>query len=585
MSVTSLRKYVSFLDKETIVRIFSVRKEHAYAAVIDDYIDTACSRWVEDNNLPLTDDIVSGMESMLFTRTLELVDELNPGDIVPCRKEFWESPEEDSALFPAIVRRNADIDVPQMHLDAEKAIAETAFVISATKVKGLLQHRKSFPREKKKGEKGMTQEGLLSGVLVRAISRKGEIKEFLIDKELYCKIGNFDYRFRKYSWKNLCITGSPRVRCLIDCPSYAWTAEVKRCMEYYVLRKQYALSPEEATKIGNTDFSQWLASGGGEAVYNAAHAYVNAERTGLCTYWAEFDAIASGIVLALLQLNDKKGVSIFDSYHEEHRHAREWLADKVLEEVPYLADKTELPGFTKLLKAVLAPLQYGAGKEGVFFRLTGVKYHEDDDYTEEDFAEVDAFIRESVFPGLDADELTGELLRLSRQLANAYRRAFPQLKAAEKRVSDYVEKCLKAGKVPTYKAFSGATMRGPVVKRVEGTHLVAGAHPDGAPRTCYAANKKYKPEDIASYGFSWVIHNIDAEVISLFVVRCKEEGIPCFTNHDAVFIPVWAWFQAQRIFAECVDTVSRHKILLDQFNCEPRGKRHRSVIDSLIPLV
>ena len=110
-------------------------------------------------------------------------------------------------------------------------------------------------------------------------------------------------------------------------------------------------------------------------------------------------------------------------------------------------------------------------------------------------------------------------------------------------------------------------MLGPVVKRLDSTH---DARVPEETELCTVthdvacSNKRFGPDNMATAAFSWVLHNIDAEIISLFVVRAHAAGIPCFTNHDAVFIPLWAWKQTQRIFTSCVEDVNSHRVLTGQ---------------------
>ena len=74
------------------------------------------------------------------------------------------------------------------------------------------------------------------------------------------------------------------------------------------------------------------------------------------------------------------------------------------------------------------------------------------------------------------------------------------------------------------------------------------------------SNKKFLVKDIKTKAFSWFLHGIDAEIISLFTLKAHEAGIPHFTNHDAVFIRLCDWHEAQRIMAWCVVEVGAYKV-------------------------
>lgn len=593
-----------WVTSRTVSRIIATVPRYWCSAVIDDHFG-GLARMSMQQGIVLTDDVCRVLENRIGERGLAVrsID----GVVVNQAPQVYLASDTIDVLDPdhphtVMCRRWMDQAIPDLHIQACQILSNTAFGIDWVQYDDIQTRRRDYPR---KAKLGCTQEGYFPNKVRRAIAEvRGNYvhiaSDGLVSDNVLLKtpIGNLDYRMRKYGWTMLNIMGNPRIRSIITCPTYEFTEQVRGIFEDKVLMAQFNLSPDDALGIANNQGYGFLRDGGSEATLRACRSYRDALVSGQCDYWGEFDAIGSGIINAWMQLGKDQAIKSGDFTHPDHIHPRTLFAVLLRKNVSAFAnmDPTDTM-LDAMLKLVLPALQYGAGQPGVLNSLTGRKWCEEEDVDWDLFNKVSPFLT-MMFPFHDeshdedeakvaAEKFHAAVSDFAGVLASQYAVSFSEIKAAEVATADYFKAELEAGRVPEFTSFSGARMLGPVAKRLDATH---DARVPEETELCTVthnvacSNKRFGPDNMATAAFSWVLHNIDAEIISLFVVRAHAAGIPCFTNHDAVFIPLWAWEQAQRIFTECVVEVNRHRILVGQLAKVRSSGRTPEFLDDAVTL-
>ena len=566
----------------TLARVLRTRPKDWASAINDDTIGPAARNAFVHGIL--NEETVGQLENCIATRSFELARQLDSSDTVAETRQLFPANEtidvrDMDGNFPAVCRRWCDQEVSELHISACEILSNTPFGFSPERFAGIMERRRDFPVRL---DQGCDREGYFGIKAMRAIEHSVATDA---DALVKAPVGNLDYRVRKYPWRLVNIQGHPRMRSIITAPRYDFTDYVRGVFEDRVLRDQFHYTPAQAREVGSKPMYAFLTSGGSETVYHACHAYHTACISGTCDYWGEFDLIGSGMVNGWWQLRSPQAIRSADSAHADWVHPRTLFAEKLSSKLSLFATFEPTDGlYQKFLKLILSPLQYGAGAPGVFFALTGVKYDEDTEVDWELFRDVNALLQ-ATFGTQDpshskeeaaaaAKAFSDDVFDLAGSIAACYAQCFPDLKGAEIAVGDTFESELKRGNVPEFTSFSGGRMRGPVIKRLQSTHVCRGVDADpNAIRSrttdVWVSDKVVDPEKLRSAAFSWILHNIDAEIISLLVIRLHEAGIPCFTNHDAVFIPLWAYDDMQAILAACIAEVNSHNILIDQFGCTP----------------
>jgi len=405
--------------------------------------------------------------------------------------------------------------------------------------------------------------------------------------EIYIKqpLTNLDYRFRKYAIMLLSITGNKRIRSIHNAPSYAFTERCRDLMENLFIAKE-GYTPDEAYRIGGWRTKQFVAAIRSEELTEAQikmfRCYKKARDTGMCHYWCEIDAVASGIVNALMQLGHEWGVQIADINHPLHKHARKIYAEYLVEHEDYFAScDPDDPEFDAFIKLVLSPLMYGAMKQGVYKSLIGERWNEDEEVDKDLYEKASAFMKKlpilkNVDDPHEVNDILGRRGGLCERIGIAYGFCFPDLKAAMDKAIEFVTAKLEAGEIPEFTTASGGRCRLSMFKRTSNTGPIKfsyeNQHGEEIKTQAWVSEKKTEIERLVTAAFSWLLHNTDAEIISLFTVRAGAADIPHFTNHDAIFCRLCDFDQVQRIFIGCVNDVNREQHLVKVFDCEPVGE-------------
>ena len=575
----SLRSLVP-LTLGTLARVLRTRPKDWAEAINDDTIGPAARNAFVHG--VLNEDNVTQLENCIATCSFEMALQLDSDDTVAETRQIVPADEtidvrDSSGNFPAVCRRWCDQEVTELHVSACEIQSNNLFGFSPERFASIMERRRDFPVRL---ERGCDREGYFGIKALRAIEQSLAND---VNTLVKAPIGNLDYRARKYPWRLVNIQGHPRMRSIITAPAYDFDSYVQGVFENKVLAEQFGLTADQALSIGKNSGYEFLKGGGSEQVLHACHAYATAVDTGSCDYWGEFDLIGSGMVNGWWQLRSPQAIISADYSHADHVHPRTLFAEKLSNKLSLFAtfEPTDVL-YQKFLKLILSPLQYGAGAPGVFFALTGVKYDEDTEVDWELFRDVNELLQATYGTqdpshskkeaAIAARAFSDDVFSLAGSIASCYARCFPDLKDAETAVGDTFESELKKGNVPQFTSFSGGIMHGPVIKRLPTTHVCRGVRETATgsrTQDVWVSDKVIDPEKLRSAAFSWILHNIDAEIISLLVVRLHEAGIPCYTNHDAVFIPLWAYDKMQVIFAACIAEVNSHNILIDQFGCTP----------------
>ena len=571
-----------WVTARTVGRIIRTKPKYWLSRCVDDH-NGAVVRQLMDEGVVLDDDILTKVEGCIATEANNLARAgAGAGEQAPVAYIGEDTvnvldPDHDHTV---LCRRWLDQEVSDVHAQSAYIMSNTMFGIDWEQYDILMECRSDLPVRAKQG---MTREGWLPRRVVQFLSPLADVDSLLL-KTPY---GNFDYRMRKYSWEQLSITGNPRLRSLVTCPLYDFSDEVRTTMETKVLRDQFNLTPDEALSIAKNNGYKYMKEGGSAPVLRACRAYHHALISGSCDYWGEFDAIGSGIINGWMQLGQVQAVKSGDKAHPDFIHPRTLFAIKVSMAVSTFAGiDPEASDIQTVLKSSLPACQYGAGETGVYKALTGRKVDsEAPDVDWEQFAKVNAVLHK-LYPYRDESHSEAEaaaaaqrfdvaLQGLCASLAQAYADCFPDLKKAEGKVSRKFVAELESNQIPEFTSHSGSIMRGPVYRRIDGNHdalVLVDTELGRTSTTVECGNKNFDPQALTSVGLSWVLHNIDAEIISLVTVRCHKAGIPCFTNHDAIFIPLWAYDQVCLIFAKVVEEVNSTRVLVDTFNCRSLGK-------------
>jgi len=387
---------------------------------------------------------------------------------------------------------------------------------------------------------------------------------------------NLDYRLRKYARLLISITSGKSVRELYrTADPYEFTDEVRAAIESDIIHS--GMSLEDALLISDISVREAAELVWNKAITRRQLTLARGYRMGIDTkttnIWAEIDAIASGIVNALLQLGDEWALIIGDADHPDHKHARLILAEYLVDHVPYFAGQDpaskEMDAFIKL---VLSPLMYGARKQGVHKSLIGQPWDEFAEVDLELYAEVNQFMMSlPAFDGCTPEELNESIGDLCEKIGEAYHECFPQLSAAMEHINDMIIDMLLDGKIPKLFTPSGSVILLSTVRRKDTTHQVKFRYGDDEKqKEVWVSEKNLCVRDLVSAAFSWILHNTDAEIISQLTVRLASQQIPHFTNHDAVFcrycdIPI-----VIREFTASCNDINGERALVT-YGCEPSG--------------
>ena len=529
------------------------------AAVDDSFVAVAAQHFLE-KGAPLDQEDCDAIERQILGEVYELDQEV--GDVEPQSNYFVPSEEEvdvtdKKSVWFAHIRRPAKLGhvVSSNHIDACQIKSNTLLFPNKKRIISLAEYRNEFPV---KALKGATRASWMQS---KALDELLSVDEGIALKYVY---GNFDTQPRTYAKKgNVGLTGGEAFRASFDSETYDFDTEVRRLFEEKILYRQFQLSPDKAEQYARLSDKDCIMRHG-VSLWRAVKAYKEGVDTQLCHYWAEIDLMGSGPVNGSAQINDQGMFSIIsDISHDKWIHVRKLFANHLSERHPSLAS---LPWeeFNKLLKLVLSPLQYGAGGPGVFNGLTGNRYDEDVEVDWELYSEVNTTLR-AMFPTDDVTEFELEVMEFAKTLHVEYCRCFWRLKKTMDAVTKAYAGFLEAGQIPTYTSYSGQVNYGPVAKRSKTkTHWaetsVVNQFGKTVPFKAKVSDKKFLVKDIKTKAFSWFLHGIDAEIISLFTLKAHEAGIPHFTNHDAVFIRLCDWHEAQRIMAWCVVEVGAYKV-------------------------
>lgn len=529
------------------------------AAVDDTFVAVAAQLFLE-KGAPLDQEDCDEIEKQILGEVYDL--DQKAGDVEPQSNYFVPSDEvvdvtDTKSVWFAHIRRPATLEhvVSSLHADACQIKSNTLMFPNKKRIISLAEYRLQFPV---KALKGATRS---SWMHTKALNELLDIDQGIAIKYVY---GNFDTRPRTYAKKgNVGLTGGEAYRASFDSEVYAFDSEVQYLFEEKILKRQFQLSPDKALQYASLSDKDCMARHG-VPLWKAVTAYKEGVDTQLCHYWAEIDLMGSGPVNGSCQINDQGLFSqISDISHDKWIHVRKLFANHLSERYPSLAS---LPWeeFDKLLKLVLSPLQYGAGGPGVYNGLTGNKYEEAIEVDWELYSEVNTTLR-AMFPTEDVDEFEKEVMAFAKVLHKEYCICFWRLKKAMDAVTKAYAGFLEAGQIPTYTSYSGQVNYGPVAKRSKTkTHWaetsVVNAFGKTVPFKAKVSDKKFLVKDLKSCAFSWFLHGIDAEIISLFTIKAHDAGIQHFTNHDAVFIRLCDWHEAQRIMAWCVIEVGAYKV-------------------------
>ena len=554
-------KHLIALTLVQLCRMMKLRPRHWKSSAVDDTFGASAGALFQEKGAPLDEADVASLEKATLAKTWELCEAL--GDPEGDDRYFIPSDEgvdvrdEQSIWYAEMRRPTLPVHIlSPMHVEKAHILSNQDNVLNIERLSAVLQRRKDLPVA---APFGPTRSSYFhSGV-------KNDLEGYQVDTILNTPFGNFDYRPRVYPKKgNAGITGGPAMRCIWDAPAYAFDSVVKDLFEKKILLRQLNISPDRAIKIGQMD-GYTVIMRHGETVYNACYNYYKAVKTGICHYWAEIDLMGSGPTNGSAQVRDQAlFVLISDMNNPNHRHVRMLFADHLIKANPALGGLTEAE-LDKLLKLILSPLQYGAGVPGTYNGLTGQQWDAEIEVDWELFVDVNKTLLK-MYPDEagDGNAFAEAIHDLAKFLYKEYCKCFRNLKKTMDVVTKRYFQMLKDGTIPSYTSYSGQVNYGPVVKRKSSDHWAETTVRDcnGKKRAFKAkvSDKEVDPKEIKGLAFSWFLHGIDAEIITLFTIKAHEAGIPHFTNHDAVFIPLWAWDIAQAIMAECIITVNAHKV-------------------------
>jgi hypothetical protein len=386
------------------------------------------------------------------------------------------------------------------------------------------------------------RESLMSGSLFSALKTLFRASPLeVLSIAIKTPYTNLDYRLRKYARLLIAITAGKAVRELFrtDEP-YDFTDSVREAIETDIIDS--GMSLEDALLISDIPVEEAAQLLWSKTITQRQLTLARGYRMGIDTkttnIWAEIDAIASGIVNALLQLGDDLALIIGDADDPDHKHARLILATYLVEHCHYFAGQD--PGSEEMdsfIKLILSPLMYGARQQGVHKSLIGQPYEEGVEVDMELYAEANQFMMGlPAFDGCTPEELNESIGALCEEIGEAYHECFPQLSAAMEQVNDMIIDILLDGKIPRLFTPSGSVILLSLVRRKDTTHQVTFEYgDDDKTKEVWVSQKGLCIRDLVSAAFSWILHNTDAEIISLLSVRLGDLSIPHFTNHDAVF--------------------------------------------------
>jgi hypothetical protein len=424
------------------------------------------------------------------------------------------------------------------------------------------------------------RESMCSGSIRRAMRKYARLAA---EAPVYIKtpFTNLDYRMRKYARMILAITGGKALRSMHCSEPYDFTDEVKVIFETMLLPKAFpdieadALL-EAAAAYGRLPWKKLAETDLTFANIRLVRAYALGLDTDKTNYWLELDAVASGIVNALLQLGIPLGVIIGDLDDPAHVHARRVFAEHLVETVDAFAscDPAD-PDFDVFLKLVLSPLMYGAMMQGVHKALIGERWDEDAEVDEDLYAEASEFLMAlPMFKGKAVQEvhdLLGGKDGLCADIGIAYSGCFPELAAAMEQVASKVQTILEAGDIPEFTTVSGGRCLLSMIKRRGGTRPVHFDYEASSGLTvstqAWTSSKVTAIKALVAAAFSWVLHNTDAEIISHFSALADDASIPHFTNHDAIMVRVCDMFKAIRLYTSSANSVNSQQVLVNAFGC------------------
>jgi hypothetical protein len=472
--------------------------------------------------------------------------------------------------FALECRRWKGQPVGEIHQRACNIISSTEFVFSPERFEACCQIRSTYDL---RTERGCDQNGYMNRRVKRAIA--SHIKKG--NTPVTVPYSNLDYRMRRYATLLVSITLGKKIRgCFLTPEPYAVDEELLEVMVIWCLMGQFGLTPDDAAEIVAMGMVQAVVSGRcNEEAFACCDEFMKAKTTGYCSYWGSFDAMSSGIVIAEADVGLAEAALHGDRSHPGHEHAGTTYLRECCSEIPELmVFEPDNPVLKPLRSAALSALQFGAGPPGVYKALTGQKFDEDaDDVDWDNFLKVHELLRQ-LNPTDDPNAFNTWLMELADGLAAAYERAYPALKAAESTVQKRFSDDLDRGVVPSFTTPSGEIIHGALLKRTEGTHQVNASYQTTIGRRksgVFVSNKTRDPDKLKMAAFSWVIHTLDAEIISYVSIELDELGVPHFTNHDCVYAPLWAYKIVNRLMAEAINKVTAARVLVNQFGCEDHG--------------
>lgn len=555
-------KNLYILSNSWLRALKALRPKSWKSAAVDDCFVAVASQYFLKKGAPLDQDDCDLIEKEILGKVYELNKLV--GDVP--KQERYFVPKEDEvdvtdkeSVWFAHIRRPAKIEqvLSPLHVQSANIKSNTLVFPNKERIIAIAEARNELPVVAKKG--ATRSSWMHKDPLAELVSASGSGVAL---KYVY---SNFDHRPRTYAKKgNAGLTGGEAYRGCFDSEPYDFDSMVQFLFEEKILKRQFRLSPDKSLARAALSDKQCIARHG-VALWRAVKTYKEGLDTGSCSYWAEVDLMGSGQVNTCCQINDQGLFSrISDRAHPHWVHVRTIFARHLIERYPEM-DTLDALELDMLLKLVLSPLQYGAGKKGVFQALTGVEYTEEIEEIDWELFEGVNKTLKGLFPSEDVDVFVKDVQQFAKLLHKEYCSCFSQIKKLMDSITKAYGGFLEAGQIPEYTSYSGQVNYGLVGKRGEaGEHWaktsVLNEFGKTVPFKAKVCKKIFKVKYLKPAAFSWFMHGIDGEIISLFTVLAHEKGISHFTNHDAVYIRLCDWDIVQSLMAHCIITVGAYKV-------------------------